>query len=232
MPGRFLTLCGLALLSAGLQAAPHEHPEPVEPVVLAPGYAELEFTPPQPGTYQLPPLGSAADGVVLDSAGNTRRLYDYLGDKITVLSFIFTRCNDVNGCPLATFVMKGVQQKVLESPALKDNVRVVSFSFDPSYDTPEVLRAYSGHFRDPGFDWQFLTTAGDAELTPILDAYGQWVIKDYDSEGNFLGTMSHVLRVYLIDRDKRIRNIYSTSYLHADTVGSDIATLLQETGRP
>ncbi len=229
MPDRRLILCGLVLMSTVLQAAPHDHPEPV---VLAPGYSALEFVPPQPGTYQLPPLGSAADGEVLDSSGQSRRLHDYLGDKITVLSFIFTRCNDVNGCPLATFVMKGVQQTVMAAPALKNNVRVVSFSFDPAYDTPEVLRSYGEHFRDPGFDWQFLTTAGDAELAAILDAYGQWVIKDYDSEGNFLGTMSHVLRVYLIDRDKRIRNIYSTSYLHADTLRSDIATLLQETGKP
>ena len=30
-----------------------------------------------------------------------------VGDKIVVLSFTYTGCSVVNGCPLATFVMKG-----------------------------------------------------------------------------------------------------------------------------
>ncbi len=65
----------------------------------------------------------------------------------------------------------------------------------------------------------------------MLAAYNQWVIRDYDADGNYLGTMSHLLRVYLIDRDMRIRNIYSTSFLHADTVANDIRTLLAEEHR-
>ena len=221
-----LKVCGAVIclaLTSGAYAATHDHPEPV---VLAPGYAALEFTPPTPGSYPLPALGRAADGAVLGPDGSAVRLHDFLGDKVVVLSFIFTRCSDVNGCPLATFVMKGVQNKVLSDPLLAEQVRVISFSFDPAYDTPEVLGEYAAHFKDPEFDWQFLTTRGDADLEPILNAYDQWIIKDYDEEGNFLGSISHVLRVYLIDREKRIRNIYSTSFLHADTVGADIATVL------
>jgi len=37
--------------------------------------------------------------------------------------------------------------------------------------------------------------------------------------------MSHILRVYLIDADKRIRNIYSPSYLHPDILYADIRTV-------
>ncbi len=205
--------------------ATHDHPEPV---VLAPGYAILEFTPPTAGTYTLPPMGSAANGAVLDTAGDAHLLHDYLGEKITVLSFIYTTCTDVNGCPLATFVFKSVQNAVLNDPDIRDQVRLLSFSFDPDHDTPAVLETYAQHFKAPGFDWQFLTTHSTAELDPILEAYGQSVIRDYDSDGNFLGSMSHILRVFLIDRDNRIRNIYSTSYLHADTVANDIRTLLYE----
>ena len=118
--------------------------------------------------------------------GRTKRLHDYLGDKITVLSFIFTRCNDVNGCPLATFVMKSVQEKVLGDPRLQNNVRVVSFSFDPSHDTPEVLSAYAGHFRDPGFDWQFLNTGTQLYIEPDGRRGGcaQFAIPPFKSAGN------------------------------------------------
>jgi cytochrome c peroxidase len=226
LPRRASLAAALLLCWSGAYAAaPHDHPEPV---VLAPGYAALEFEPPAAGSYQLPPLGSAADGEVIDTQGRQASLYSHLGDKFTVLSFIYTTCNDVNGCPLATYVMKGVQDTVLGDAALKDKVRLISFSFDPDNDTPEVLHDYGQHFKQAGFDWRFLTTRSAQELDPILDAYGQWVIRDYDQQGNYLGSMSHILRVFLIDQEKRIRNIYSTSFLHADTVANDLRTLAME----
>ena len=215
----------MGIVSGAAAAAAHDHPKPV---VLAPGYAPLDFDPPRAGQYELPPMGPAADGPVIDSTGKVGRLHDYLGGRITILSFIYTTCNDINGCPLATFVLKSVQDKVLASPDLKDQVQLVSFSFDPQHDTPQVLAAYRKNFAAPQFAWHFLTTRDEASLDPTLAAYGQWVVRDFDAEGRYLGTMSHILRVFLIDKTRRIRNIYSTSFLHADTVANDIRTLIME----
>ena len=50
-------------------------------------------------------------------------------------------------------------------------------------------------------------------------------------DGSYSGTMSHILRVYLIDNDRRIRNIYSAGFLHVDTVTNDLRTLLLERDR-
>lgn len=212
-------------LSAAVLSAPHQHETPV---VMAPGYSPLSFTPPGPGTYGLPAMGVAGDGEVLDSQGGAANLHDYLGDKPTVLSFIFTTCDDVNGCPLATYVMRSVQDALQADPDTADKARLVSFSFDPVFDTPDVIDAYGSQFRSGNFDWQFLTTSGPEALDPILSAYGQWVIRDYDANGSYMGTMSHILRVFLIDKDRNIRNIYSTSFLHADTVANDVRSLLIE----
>lgn len=229
----FRCAAGIVLVLGAGPAHPagsdHDHPQRE---VLAPGYADLEYVPPAPGTYSLPPLGTAGDGRVLDSGGKPAKVYDFLGDKIVVLSFIYTRCNDVNGCPLASHVLRGVQNRLLEAPDLSEAVRLVSFSFDPGHDTPEVIADYSGYFRKPDYDWRFLTCDTEEELDPILKQFGQFVIKDYDAEGNYLGTISHVLRVYLIDRAKRIRNIYSVSFLHADTLLNDIRTLEMEESQP
>ena len=203
--------------------AVHEHPPPV---VLAPGYADLEFTPPAPGSYLLPSLGVAADGAIVDSRGRALRLHELFGDKLVVMSFIFTRCSDVNGCPLATFVLRGVQDRIRATPELRDRVRLLSFSFDPVHDTPAVLEHYAGHFRQPGFDWHFVGARSPADLAPELEAYDQWVQPDVD--GNF----SHILRVYLIDTEKHIRNIYTVSFLHADTLLNDLRTVLAAPGVP
>ena len=113
----------------------------------------------------------------------------------------------------------------LDEIALKDRVRLVSLSFDPQLDTPQAMHKYSHHFRRSDFDWRFLTTDSDADLQPILDGYGQFRARYYNEDGSYSGSMSHVLRVYLIDRDKRIRNIYSAGFLHADTVINDMKTL-------
>lgn len=225
--GRFgsallLTLTGLSFASES------SHHQQTKPVVLAPGYSRLEFTPPAPGSYELPPLGRAGGGEVLTSAGEARQLDDFLGDKIVVLSFIYTTCTDVNGCPLASYVLRQVQHRLGKEVSLTDKVRLLSLSFDPQNDSPSVISEYSTYFKDSNFDWQFLTTASDADIDPILKAYDQFVIKDYDEEGRYLGTMSHILRVFLIDSNRDIRNIYSVSFLHTDMLINDIRTLLAE----
>jgi len=194
-------------------------------LVLAPGYGPLQYTPPVAGSYSLPPLGFAADGQVINDAGEPLQLNELLGDKLVLLGFIYTRCSDINGCPLASYVMKKVQNGVARDDTLNSQVRLISLSFDPESDTPDALRDYARHFRRQGSDWQFLTTASEATLQPILEGYGQVRQKNYDENGDYTGSMSHILRVFLIDRQGRIRNIYSTGFLHADTVISDLRTL-------
>lgn len=196
-----------------------------ETVILAPGYSELEYDPPAPGSYRLPALGEAVDGRVLDMTGKATTLHEIMDGKLVLMGFIYTHCPDVNGCPLASYVMKQVQARLAEDAGLKDKVILVSLSFDPELDTPQAMKKYSRHFRRKDFDWRFLTTGSEQDLEPILEGYGQFRARYYNEDGSYSGSMSHVLRVYLIDRQKRIRNIYSAGYLHADTVVGDMKTL-------
>ena len=220
----------LALLWAGLAtAAPHHSPP--EKVILAPGYAELTFTPPLVGSYSLPVLGDAADGEVVNEASESVRLHQLLGDKFVLFSFIYTNCSDVNGCPLASYVLSKVQDAVRGDDRLSDYVRLISLSFDRSNDTPEVLARYAGNFRKEDFDWQFLTTSSDTRLNSILRDYDQFIIEDVNESGKKVGSISHILRVYLIDQHRRIRNIYSVSFLHPDIIINDILTIVKASGR-
>jgi cytochrome c peroxidase len=123
-------------------------------------------------------------------------------------------------------VFHQLQARLVARHELAGQVRLISLSFDPAHDTPEMMRHYGEAFKTGNFDWQFLTTRDETALQPILDAYQQNVQKIYDDKGQFTGTFSHLLRVYLIDTDKQIRNIYSVDFLHADTVINDVKTLL------
>ena len=115
-----------------------------------------------------------------------------------------------------------------ETPELASRVRFLSLSFDPAHDTPAVMAEYAGRAAQGRLDWQFLTTASEGSLDPILEAYDQAVIRDADSQGNPLGAFSHILRVFLIDQEHNIRNIYSVPFLHPDLLISDLETLALE----
>ena len=195
----------------------------VKAVVLAPGYEYLEYDAPVPGSYSLPAIGKAGDGEVLDSQGVTHTLHSLMADKITVLSFIYQACDDVNGCPLATFVMSKIRERLAQDPQMHDAVQLLSMSFDPVSDTPESMAAYAKGFGTSEVSWQFLTAASEEAIAPVLDDYGQSV-----SRKKIAGdatTINHVLRVYVIDPQLQIRNIYNSSLLHADSLISDIYTL-------
>ena len=102
----------------GLAAPQQSHHEQVDkPQILAPGYSVLEFPTPAAGSYTLPVLGSAADGNLLDESGSPITLHTLYDDRIVVLSFIYTACPDVNGCPLATFVLSMVQRRLATEPS-------------------------------------------------------------------------------------------------------------------
>ncbi len=196
------------------------------------------LAPPVPGSYALPPLGSAADGSLIDSDGRRLRLHDLLGDRLVVMSFIYTSCPEATGCPLATHVLATVRARLSARPERRSGVRFVSVSFDPARDTPAAMSRYRASFvratdgagSEP--EWRFLTSASDEEIAPLLAAYGQAVQHDIDETGAALGTISHVLRVFVIDRDKRIRNVYSASFLHAEMLAADLETLALEGASP
>lgn len=197
---------------------------------LAPGYSSLKFKAPEAGSYTLPVIGQAADGTVLTTAQQNAQLYDFMGDKIVLLSFIYSTCSDINGCPLATAVFHKINKRLQQEPQLAAKMRLLTLSFNPEHDTPEAMRNYGKGFANDIVDWQFLTTQSEQQLQPILDQYQQSIQKIYDDQGNFTGTFSHILRVYLIDTHKQLRNIYSVSFLHADTLINDVKTLLNENG--
>ena len=197
-------------------------------VYLAPGWGKLSFDAPAAGTYSLPALELAAGGQLLDTNSNTVELNDLLGEKVSLLSFIYRTCDDVNGCPLSTMVLYSVANRFSEQPELADQLRLLTVSFDPQGDTPEAMREYEQSIlSDSKLDWHFLTSESSMQIQPVLDAYQQSVVADPKSEGG-KGKFSHILRVYLIDQKKQIRNIYNLSFLHPDILVNDVKTLLME----
>ena len=191
----------------------------------------LDFAPPAPGSYQLQHIMPVPEGVVLDVDGAAKSLRDFTRDKITLLSFIYTSCADPEGCPMAYQTFDDLKKHIVARPEFTDKIRFVSLSFDPLRDTPEMMQHYGGsHVRDKqGVQWFFLTTPSPAALEPLVDGFGQDVQVVVDKEtGRRSQELSHVLKVFLVDGQGDVREIYTTSFLLPQVVMNDIETLLLE----
>jgi protein SCO1/2 len=189
---------------------------------------KADFVPPAPGTYTLHPIMRAPSGAVLDLHGHSRRLAEFTTGKITLLSFVYTRCSDAWGCPLAYRVFDAVGAAVERSVALRSRVRLVTLSFDPGHDTPAVMRQYAGEQASRGLDWRFLTTRSEHALAPLLAGFGQDVRAPATGRPDEASPLTHILKVFLIDPRGVVREIYSTAYLYPEVVLADIETLRLE----
>jgi cytochrome oxidase Cu insertion factor (SCO1/SenC/PrrC family) len=196
---------------------------------ILPRDTDYDYDPPTPGSYILPVVKLAAAGALLDTNNKAVDLRDLTHGRITVLSFIYTRCAAPKACPYATGVLGQLHDLTIKDKALAKNMRLVSISFDPEYDTPQHLATYSENVREEksGCEWRFLTAKSHAELEPILAAYDQAVDKR-SNPGDPQGPLYHTLRVFLIDREGRIRNIYSSGTLDPRLLLADVKTLLLE----
>src|SRR4026209_24120 len=91
--------------------------------------SDHDYDAPAPGSYTLPVVKTAADGDVLDSEGRPLRLRELTRGRVTVMSFIYTRCASARACPYATGVLKDLHQASTEEPVLAKGMRLISMSF-------------------------------------------------------------------------------------------------------
>src|SRR5882672_8967023 len=106
----FLPLLALFALTGAGAAAEVKAPRPE---LALPRTAEYDYDIPEPGTYSLPVLKPAADGTVLRDDDKPVRLHELAAGRITILSFIYTRCTDPRACLRASGVLRQLQQLTL-----------------------------------------------------------------------------------------------------------------------
>lgn len=111
------------------------------------------------------PDASLPEIALIDQAGNrTTFAAAIAGDTPVAVDFVFTTCTTI--CPVMTATFARLHETLGTDGA---DLRLVSISLDPEYDTPAVLRKYAETF---GADerWTFLT--GDLRgLTELYRRY-------------------------------------------------------------
>ncbi|MEC7855038.1 MAG: SCO family protein [Candidatus Neomarinimicrobiota bacterium] len=144
-------------------------------------------------SQQLPKIGSIPQFEFIDSNGNTVTLNNLKG-KVWVADFIFTTCT--MACPMMTGNMNLVHKKFKKN----DDVRLVSISVYPEYDTPDVLKEYASQYDADTEKWLFLT--GDESSVKNI-------IKDGFKIGDFEEIIFHSEKFALVDKNGTIRAYYN-----------------------
>jgi protein SCO1/2 len=147
-----------------------------------------------PAEPVLVPIGAPMpDFSLLDTKGQRVWLADLRG-QIVLVTFIYTRCPLPDYCPLQMANFAQLRERLGER--IGRDVTLLTITFDPRYDTSEVMARYGASYGADGIGWRLLTGT-PAEIERVTEAFG---IEFYPEEG----LITHSLQTAVIDREGRL----------------------------
>jgi protein SCO1/2 len=120
---------------------------------------------------------------------------DYKG-KVYIVEFFFTTCPTI--CPKMNKNLVQIQNEFKE---FKD-FGVASFTINPEYDTPEVLKAYANNYGITNSSWNLLTGNQEQIYKLANQGFNLYTAKDDEVVGGF----EHSGNFALIDKNGFIRS--------------------------
>ena len=162
------------------------------------GEAPLPAGEPVPRLAMIEPGTEVPDTTLIDQEGRTKRVSEFRGKTIAV-TFVYTRCPLPDFCPRMDRNFKAAQDLLRSDATLASRVHLLSVSFDPDYDTPQIMAA---HARRVGADpavWSYLT--GERKSVDLLaGAFGVSIMR----EDQPMQEIMHNLRTAVIDANGRL----------------------------
>jgi protein SCO1/2 len=170
------------------------------------------------GIELLRPGDAVPDTTLVDQDAKPIALQDFAGSAAAI-TFIYTRCPLPQYCPLMDRRFAEVQALVANDPALAGRVRLLSVSFDPTFDRPAVLKAHAGQLGANPSVWR-LATAEEAIVDRLAARFGVNVIREPD------GTITHNLRTAVIDRSGSVTAILDNNAWSAEDLIRELKAAL------
>ena len=156
------------------------------------------------------------DFTLIDQTRQRVRLSDFRG-RVVAVNFIYT------SCPLPNFCLRlasnfNVLQKRFHRELGRDLV-LLTLTFDPAHDTPEVLAGYASQWNAGASKWHFLT-GPPADVQRVCETFG---VRAYANEG----LLDHSLHTALIDRGRKLAANIEGNQFTATQLGDLVQTLLR-----
>jgi protein SCO1/2 len=160
---------------------------------------------PNEAAVRLPQVGDTVpDFRFVNQDGKKVHLAQYHG-KALLLTFIYTRCPLPDYCIRMSNNFGAIAKQLKSQPALYDKTVQLSISFDPEFDTPQVLHDYGENYLgevDPHVThWQFVAGT-PAETKQAADFFGL----SYTPNGT---QIVHSLRTVVVGPDGKISHLFN-----------------------
>ena len=162
---------------------------------------------------QLPVIGEIPAFSLVDQDGDLFTLENVKGN-VWLADFIFTTCS--GPCPIMTERMGMVQHDLLDI----DKLKFVSFTVNPDYDTPEVLKNYAQRFDADVGSWSFVTGKYEQIQELIVEGFKMGDVEEI---------VFHSTRFALVDHEGNLRGYYSgTEPAEHEILTRDIQLLIND----
>ncbi|HYI00320.1 SCO family protein [Hyalangium sp.] len=172
----------------------------------------------------LPQLGALPDFAFTRENGSPWGSAQLRGHPY-VANFIFTRCPTV--CPAFTRKMAHVQR---DTEPFGPGLQLVSFSVDPTYDTPARLAEYAQKHGAQPARWSFLTGDYAAIKDTVVHSFKIHMERNSMDEADVMGIL-HGSHFVLVDGTGQIRGYYESADDEAfQRLLGDAARLARENG--
>lgn len=168
----------------------------------------------------LEPGDALPDVALIDQTDRRRSLSEWANTPV-LITFIYTRCPLPNYCPLMDRHFVAIQRSLSADAALRGRLRLISVTFDPEFDTPQVLAAHATSLGADPAVWTMLT--GDRITIEKLAArFGVGVIRGPSGATE----ITHNLRTALFDGRGALVKVYQGSEWTPSGVLGDLRGLL------
>jgi protein SCO1/2 len=187
------------------------------------------------GTVSLPPIQTPTnppagrpnhpllDYKFTNELGQAVSLNDFHGQALAI-TFFYTRCPIPEYCPRLSKNFQEAQQKLESLPGAPANWHFLSISFDPEFDSPQLLKAYGKSYQSDPKHWSFLTGPAD-KIGELARQSGV----SYESDA---GTFNHNFRTLIIDANGHLQMIFPTSGDLSDQIVAEIIKAAAVTNQP
>lgn len=161
--------------------------------------------------------GASSGLITLINQDNEPVVLDSLIGKPLVMSFIYSRCPMPEMCPLIMKRIVEVQKGL--NKRYKDKVFFAIITFDPEYDTPEILKEYGNSYNVDYSNLIFLTGKKE-DIDYTLNHFRIY----YKEEAP--GTISHTMETLVMDETGMVKRIFPTSIWNPKDVISEVEKII------
>jgi protein SCO1/2 len=178
--------------------------------------------------HPIQPGDQVPDFRLLNQSDKQIRLSQFRG-RVLLMTFIYTRCPLADFCPRMSRNFAQIDKTLAADPELYKKTHLLSVSFDPDYDTPQVLRSYgssyTGKYTNETFaHWDFAAPS-TADLAPLLRFFDVGATPEKDR------TITHSLSTLVIGPDGRVFKWYPTNDWTPDQIVNDVKQLVAQQGK-